>query len=120
MLEHAIKGLNSLNNVINYGDCTNIDDRLGIVIFNIKDVYHTETAKLLASLRAIAVRQGAFCAHPYVRRLLKINNTEYSRHLFDSTCEMPGMVRASFGIYNSIEEIDIFLNTLELICNMKH
>lgn len=120
LLEHAIKGLNSINNVINYGDCTNIDDRLGIVIFNIKDVYHTETAKLLASLRAIAVRQGAFCAHPYVRRLLKINNTEYSRHLFDSTCEMPGMVRASFGIYNSIEEIDIFLNTLELICNMKH
>lgn len=120
LLEHAIKGLNSMKDIINYGDNINIDDRLGIVVFNIKDIYHAETAKLLASLRAIAVRQGAFCAHPYVKRLLNINDEEASRHLVDSTCKMPGMVRASFGVYNSIKEIDIFLNTLELICNLKN
>jgi len=118
LLDHTIKGLNSLTDIINYGDNINIDDRLGIVVFNIKDIYHAETAKLLASLRAIAVRQGAFCAHPYVKRLLKINDEEASRHLVDSTCKMPGMVRASFGVYNSIREVDIFLNTLELICKL--
>lgn len=120
LLDHTIKGLNSIKDIINYGDNINIDDRLGIVVFNIKDVYHAETAKLLASLRAIAVRQGAFCAHPYVKRLLNINDEEASRHLVDSTCKMPGMVRASFGVYNSIREIDIFLNTLELIRNLKN
>lgn len=120
LLDHTIKGLNSITDIINYGDNINIDDRLGIVVFNIKDIYHAETAKLLASLRAIAVRQGAFCAHPYVKRLLKINDEEASRHLVDSTCKMPGMVRASFGVYNSIREVDIFLNTLELICKLKN
>jgi cysteine desulfurase / selenocysteine lyase len=120
LLEHTIKGLNSIKDIVNYGDNININDRLGIVVFNIKDIYHAEAAKLLASLRAIAVRQGAFCAHPYVKRLLNINDEEASRHLVDSTCKMPGMVRASFGIYNSIREVDIFLNTLELICKLKN
>ncbi len=119
LLNYALKGLNSIKDVITYGDNYKIDDRLGIVVFNIKNIYHAENAKLLASLRAIAVRQGAFCAHPYVKRLLKINDIESSRHLVDSSCKMPGMVRASFGIYNSIREIDIFLNTIELIIRLK-
>lgn len=118
LLEHTIKGLNSIKNVISYADNINIDDRLGIVIFNIKDIYHAECAKLLASLRAIAVRQGAFCAHPYVKRLLNVKAEESGRHLVDTTCKMPGMVRASFGVYNSLKEIDIFLNTIELICKL--
>ncbi|WP_066894984.1 aminotransferase class V-fold PLP-dependent enzyme [Clostridium nigeriense] len=119
LLNYALKGLNSIKDVITYGDNYKIDDRLGIVVFNIKNIYHAENAKLLASLRAIAVRQGAFCAHPYVKRLLKINDIESSRYLVDSSCKMPGMVRASFGIYNSIREIDIFLNTIELIIRLK-
>ena len=119
LLEHAIKGLNSIKDVISYGDNFNIDDRLGIVVFNIKDIYHAECAKLLANLRAIAVRQGAFCAHPYVKRLLNVKDEDYGRHLVDNTCKIPGMVRASFGVYNSIKELDIFLNTIELICKLK-
>ena len=119
LLKHTIKGLNSINRVISYGDNFNIEDRLGIVVFNLKDIYYAECASLLASLRAIAVRQGAFCAHPYVKRLLNIKDEEYGRHLVDTTCKMPGMVRASFGVYNSINELDIFLNTLELISKLK-
>ena len=119
LLKHSIKGLNSIKDIISYGDNLNIEDRLGIVIFNIKDIYHAECARLLANLRAIAVRQGAFCAHPYVKRLLNLKAEESARHLVDSSCKMPGMVRASFGVYNSIKEIDIFLNTIELICKLK-
>ena len=119
LLKHAIKGLNSIKDIISYGDNLNIEDRLGIVIFNIKDIYHAECARLLADLRAIAVRQGAFCAHPYVKRLLNLNAEESARHLVDSSCKMPGMVRASFGVYNSTKEIDIFLNTIELICKLR-
>ena len=119
LLEYAIKGLTSIKDVISYGDNINIDDRLGIVIFNIKDIYHAECARLLAKIRAIAVRQGAFCAHPYVKRLLKITSSESGRYLVDTNCNMPGMVRASFGVYNSIKEVDIFLNTIEFICKLK-
>lgn len=119
LLQHAINGLNSIKDVVTYGDNFNIDDRLGIVVFNINNIYHAENARLLASLRAIAVRQGAFCAHPYVKRLLKINTEEAGRYLVDTNCKMPGMVRASFGVYNSIKELDIFLNTVELICRLK-
>ncbi|MBS5937230.1 aminotransferase class V-fold PLP-dependent enzyme [Clostridium sartagoforme] len=120
LLNHAICGLKSINNIISYGDNDNISDRLGIAVFNIKDIYHAEVARLLASLRAIAVRQGAFCAHPYVKRLLGLSEDESSRYLVDSTCTMPGMVRVSFGLYNSIDEIDVFLNTLELICKLRY
>lgn len=119
LLKHAIKGLNSIKDVITYGDNFNIEDRLGIVVFNTKNIYHAENARLLASLRAIAVRQGAFCAHPYVKRLLNINDAESGRYLVDTSCKMPGMVRASFGVYNSINELDIFLNTIEFICKLK-
>lgn len=119
LLNHAIKGLNSIKEVTCYGDNINIYDRLGIVVFNIKDIYHAECASLLAKLRGIAVRQGAFCAHPYIKRLLKIDNEDATRYLTDSRCKIPGMVRVSFGVYNSIQELDILLNTIELICKLK-
>lgn len=119
LLKYAIKGLSSISDVTLYGDNIKIDDRLGIVVFNINNLYHAETAKLLANLRAIAVRQGAFCAHPYVKRLLQINDNEYSKYLRDGSCNIPGMVRSSFGVYNSTREIDIFLNTVELIIRLK-
>ena len=118
MLDHAIKGLNSIKDVISYGDNVYTEDRLGIVVFNIKDMYHGECAKLLANLRAIAVRQGAFCAHPYVKRLLNLDTEEYEKYLTGRSCKVPGMIRVSFGVYNSLKELDIFLNTVELICKL--
>ena len=118
LLNYTIKGLSSIKDVILYGDNFYLEDRLGIVIFNINNMYHGECAKLLADLRAIAVRQGAFCAHPYVKRLLNLDNEEYEKYLTGRSCKIPGMVRASFGAYNSIKEVDIFLNTIELICKL--
>ena len=120
LLKRTLDGLNCINGVITYGDNKNISDRLGIVVFNIDGMYNAEVARLLANLRAIAVRQGAFCAHPYVKRLLGLTDFEAGRHLVDSTCKMPGMVRASFGLYNSIKEVDIFLNTVDLICKLRN
>ncbi|GAA0084499.1 aminotransferase class V-fold PLP-dependent enzyme [Clostridium sp. CTA-7] len=119
LLKRTLNGLNSIKGVVTYGDSQYISDRLGIVIFNIEGMYNAEVAKLLANLRAIAVRQGAFCAHPYVKRLLKLSDLEATRHLVDPNCKMPGMVRASFGLYNSVKEVDIFLNTVDLITRLK-
>jgi len=115
LLKVALDGLNSIKKVITYGDNHNISDRLGIVIFNIEGLYDIDTAKYLASLRGIAVRQGAFCAHPYVNRLLHSHSNKSNDYSRSNYCKLSGMVRASFGLYNSINEVEIFLNTVELI-----
>lgn len=117
LLNHALNGLVLIPKVITYGDIKNINDKLGIIVFNIENMPDPKVAELLANLKAIAVRHGAFCAHPYVARLLNPNNLNLTRNL-NSLCKIPGMVRASFGLYNSIEEVDTFLNTVELICGL--
>lgn len=115
LLEKTLEGIKSIPKIINYGDMENYNDRLGIVVFNIENIYNAEVAKILAGFRAIAVRQGAFCAHPYIKRLLHLSDEEATAYLTNKRCKIPGMVRASFGIYNSIEEVNIFLNTIEWI-----
>ena len=115
ILEKMIEGMKSIPNIISYGDVENYDDRLGIAVFNIKGMDNYEVARVLAKFRAIAVRQGAFCAHPYIKRLLHLSDEEAVEYLTNKKSKMPGMVRASFGIYNSIEEVNIFLNTIEWI-----
>lgn len=119
LLNKMLAGLKSIKKTILYGDVENISDKLGIIVFNIDGMYNDEVAKLLANTKAIAVRQGAFCAHPYVRRLIDFNNLKSNSYLVDSRCKLPGMVRVSFGLYNSIDEVDIFLDTIDFIVNSK-
>lgn len=114
LFQDLIDGMKCFNRVILYGDNDNIDDRLGILVFNIEGISYDEVAEAVASIRAIAIRQGGFCAHPYTRRLLGIKKNELEDYI--SKNGMPGMVRASLGIYNSKKEVNIFLETIEYIC----
>lgn len=118
LMEVALNGLKSIKGITTYGDCDNISDRLGIIVFNVDGLYNEVAAKYLVNLRGISVRQGGFCAHPYVKRLLNLSDEEARAYLTNPSLKMPGMVRASFGIYNSVKEIEIFLNTLELITKL--
>lgn len=115
----VISGLTSIPKIINYGDIYNIDDRLGIGVFNIIDMYHQEVAESLAQNYGISVRQGWFCAHPYCRRLMHMSDKVANTFAMDSTTRMPGMIRASFGIYNTEEEVDTFLEAIEEISKGK-
>lgn len=72
-------------------------------------------AQTLADRYGIAVRQGAFCSHPYVFRLLGIPNEEILEEMEEDDFSMPGMVRVSFGIYNTEEEVDTFLDAVREI-----
>lgn len=119
LLAEILEGIKKIPNVINYGDIEDYNDRLGIIVFNIEGMYDCEVAKKLAELKAIAVRQGAFCAHPYIKRLLNLSDEEATEYLRNSECRMPGMVRVSFGIYNTIEEINVFLNIVEWMSKNK-
>lgn len=75
--------------------------RLGITSFNIKGLDSHEAALLLDSMAKIAVRSGLHCAHPLVKQVLK---------------QPKGTVRASTYIYNTREEIEKLVSTIEEIC----
>ena len=114
LLKILIEGMKNFKRVILYGDNENIEDRLGIMVFNIDRLCYEMVGEYLASIRGIAVRQGGFCAHPYTRRLLGIKSNEIEEYIKKNG--MPGMVRVSLGAYNSEKEVNIFLETIEYIC----
>lgn len=116
LLEHTFNGLKSISSIINYGDVENISDRLGIATFNVKKMYHRDVAEILAKKNGISVRHGWFCAHPYCRRLMNVTEKESALFLENPNEKMLGMVRISFAIYNSLNEVDTFLNVIEDIC----
>lgn len=119
LLNHILCGLKRIPGVINYGDMDNIEDRLGIATFNINQMYHRDVAEILAKEYGISVRHGWFCSHPYCRRLMNISESEAKSYLEDPNEKMKGMVRVSFAIYNTLDEVDKFLDAVEYISGKK-
>lgn len=113
---HILGEINKIKNVICYGDIQNTDDRLGVISFNIKNKNYEEVASYFANKYAIALRCGKFCAHPYVDRLIGVTSSISYIDILDDDWKI-GMIRASLGLYNTIEEADKFLNILEYIAN---
>ena len=58
------------------------------------------------------LRRGAFCAHPYVWRLMGISEDRLGEFEECTDVNTPGMIRISFGIYNTEEEVDKLLEML--------
>lgn len=111
-----MEGLKSISRVQMYGDIDNYNDTTGIVIFNIKNIFHEDVAEILSKEYGIFVRSGWFCAHPYCRRLMGIDEASSSAFLKEPNGRMQGMIRVSLGIYNNRDEVEYFLNTIEDIC----
>ena len=107
--KRLVDGLKKLDNVIIYGDSENLDDRVGVVTFNFSDINSFILAKNLSEKGGVATRRGAFCAHPYVWRLMGVSETEINNFQHCTDMKTAGMVRISFGIYNTEEEVDQFL-----------
>ena len=70
-------------------------------------------------LAGIGVRSGCFCAHPYILHLLGLSVDEAAKvrqnMLEGDKSEMPGLIRASFGLYNTRQEIDVLVDALQRI-----
>lgn len=115
LMRKAFDGLTEIPGVTLYGDTENISDKVGIVVFNIDGIPHGTVAERLAARKGIATRQGAFCSHPYVWRLLGISDEEIQGLMKETGPSLPGMVRASFGIYNNEEEVDALIQTVSEI-----
>jgi len=100
-----------------------IPNMAGVISFNIPGLHHSLLASLLAYEGGIGVRNGCFCAHPYVHSLLKLSPNEIRRiqqdMMFGKLKDIPGLVRVSFGMYNTTQEIDAFINVLNYIIQYK-
>lgn len=123
LTEYAYKKINKLNEIELLGPdhFSNFENKLGVITFNVKGMYHSLVAAILCYEGGIGVRNGCFCAHPYVKKLLKVTEEEAElmkkQILSGDRSNLPGAVRASFGIYNTKEEIDDFVDVLRKIIN---
>ena len=116
---YLIDNMKNINNVILYGDINYTDDRLGVIAFNIKDRNYEEVSIKMATEKGISLRCGKFCAHPYVNRLLGISDCDAYRDIVSGEYYY-GMIRASIGLYNTIEEANIFLEYLDYMANKRN
>lgn len=100
-----------------------IPNTAGVISFNIPGFSHSLLASLLAHEGGIGVRNGCFCAHPYVHQLLNLSPYEVSKiqqdMMFGRLKNIPGLVRVSFGMYNTIEEVETFIDVLNHIIENK-
>jgi selenocysteine lyase/cysteine desulfurase len=90
--------------------------RLGVVALNLMQLPHAILSAALNYEHGIATRNGCFCAHPYVKYLLRcapeIDMTSQAAILAGDRANMPGAVRVSFGIYNTEAEVDALVDAL--------
>ncbi len=109
---HALRHLRGIDGVEIYGldDPGRAHERLGVIPFNLRGVDHYKVAAVLSFEGGIGVRNGYFCAHPYATHLLGISDREAVSHQHEirdgRRVGLPGMVRISFGCYNTLEEVD--------------
>lgn len=112
LLRRAIDGLSAIEGVTVYADSDRIDDRVGVLTFNVSKVGAAEVAQFLADEYAIAVRQGEFCAHPLCHRLMGYTDEQILAERDKPDFEAPAMVRISFGMYNTEDEVDVLIKAI--------
>ena len=94
MTKYAIESLERVKGVTLYGP-SNENHRGAVISFNIGDIHPHDLATLMND-QGIAIRSGHHCAQVLMDRL-----------------ELSATSRASFYIYNTKQEIDIFIDALE-------
>jgi len=98
-----LKGLQEMGGITLYGP-PDAHKRLGVATFNVDGVSDLLTAAVLSEEGAIAVRNGRFCSHLYMDKLLA------ARAKAAGVAQVPtGAVRASVGLYNDESDVDRLL-----------
>ncbi len=118
---HALRRLREVPGITIYGDDDpdRARERVGVIPFNLEGIPHALVAAILGHEGGIGVRNGCFCAHPYLLRLLGVPQQEVWRHhaalAAGDKSAVPGLVRASFGCYNTREDVDALVEHLNRI-----
>jgi cysteine desulfurase / selenocysteine lyase len=97
MLDYATVELLKMENVRLFG---NAENKTGVISFNIGNIHPYDAGTIYDKL-GVAVRTGHHCAQPLIERF-----------------QVPGMVRASLALYNTMEEIDRFIEATKQVRRM--
>lgn len=119
LTRYTIEQLKQIPDIQLYGDTENLNNRVGIIPFNINGLHHALVAEALSWESGIAVRSGCFCAQPYIQKLLKLSPEDIKKRIANSKALHPGVVRISFGLYNQKDEVDILISSLKKIASHK-
>ncbi len=123
---YALEQLRPIEQLEIYGetDIATVRHRLGVIPLNVKGMSHFKAAAILGTEYGIGVRNGCFCAHPYLLHLMRLTPEESNRVrrdiLADNRHDMPGLVRLSFGMYNTAAEVDVIVRALRDIAQGKY
>ena len=98
LTHYALQQLREIEGMHIYGHYHDSGD--AVISFNVGDIHHMDLGTLLDQL-GIAVRTGHHCAQPLMDRL-----------------GILGTVRASFGLYNTREEVDAVVAGIKRIAMM--
>ena len=121
LTRYALTELGKIDGIEIYGDAdpANAHRRLGVIPFNLRGMSHYLVAAVLGAEYGIGVRNGCFCAHPYVIHLLNIPDSvawSWRKQVVSGVrSHLPGLVRISFGCYNSTAEVDWLVHALHNI-----
>lgn len=97
LLSHATSQLKKIPGLRIYGESP---EKSSVISFNVANIHPYDIGMLFDKM-GIAVRTGHHCADPVMQHY-----------------DIPGTVRISFGMYNTPEEIDIFLDALRKVVSM--
>jgi selenocysteine lyase/cysteine desulfurase len=121
LTRYALKELKKIPELIFYGsvDEEEVHERLGVISFNVSNKPHALVGAILNYEGGIGVRNGCFCAHPYIKCLLGVTIEETKvleeKILSHDRSTIPGAVRMSFGMYNNKNEIDQMIKVLQTV-----
>ena len=97
LLTYATKKLKELGGIQFVGEAK---EKAAVISFLVDGIHPSDLGSVLDKL-GIAVRTGHHCAQPIMDRF-----------------EIPGTVRASFAVYNTENEIDVFIEGIEKVKKM--
>ena len=97
LLAYATKKLKELGGIKFVGEAK---EKAAVISFLVDGIHPSDLGSVLDKL-GIAVRTGHHCAQPIMDRF-----------------EIPGTVRASFAVYNTENEIDMFIESIEKVKKM--
>lgn len=97
LTRHAMARMREIGDMRFFGT---VEGKTSVVSFNVGQIHPMDLGTLLDHL-GFAIRTGHHCAQPLMAR-----------------CGVEGMARVSFALYNTVEEIDRFVEALQRVVRM--
>ena len=125
LINSALDQLMKIEDVVIYGETdTELCDRVASISFNITGLDHGLVAAVLNDYFNVAVRNDCFCAHPYVKEMIMDDLLDYIESVDMEDIEQVyhlkrGMVRASFALYSTEEDVAALINAVKDIASRK-